>query len=89
VPFPFLFYRYGEQIRMKCKYAAQAARALDEMRDTGNTTEEEEDETEEREVGSKRGLGDGADIENGSAADLGGEAPVDNQAPHRSSKEGC
>lgn len=23
-PFPFVFYRYGESIRMKCKYAAQA-----------------------------------------------------------------
>ena len=74
---------------MKCKYAAQAAKALDEMKDTGNTTEEEEDEMDEREVGSKRGLADETGIENGGAADLGGETPVDNRAPHGSSKEGC
>jgi hypothetical protein len=32
VPFPFLFYRYGELIRLKCKYAAQAAAVLEKMR---------------------------------------------------------
>lgn len=32
VPFPFLFYRYGAAIRMRCKYAAEAARVLDMMR---------------------------------------------------------
>jgi hypothetical protein len=31
VPFPFLFYRYGARIRMKCKYAAEAARVLEQM----------------------------------------------------------
>jgi hypothetical protein len=24
-PLPFLFYRYGEKIRLRCKYAAEAA----------------------------------------------------------------
>ncbi|KAI1085875.1 polyamine transporter 1 [Whalleya microplaca] len=32
LPFPFLFYRYGETIRMKCKYAAEAAEVLVRMR---------------------------------------------------------
>lgn len=32
VPFPLLFYRYGAQIRMRCKYAAEAAIALAQMR---------------------------------------------------------
>lgn len=32
VPFPFLFYKYGEQIRMRCKFAAEAANVLERMR---------------------------------------------------------
>lgn len=32
VPFPFLFYKYGAQIRSKCKYAAQAAAMMARMR---------------------------------------------------------
>ncbi|KAF4451649.1 putative mfs-multidrug-resistance transporter [Fusarium austroafricanum] len=32
VPFPFLFYKYGRQIRMKCEYAAEAANVLEKMR---------------------------------------------------------
>lgn len=31
VPFPFLFYKYGEQIRAKCKYAAEAKRQMEEL----------------------------------------------------------
>jgi hypothetical protein len=41
VPFPFLFYKYGEAIRLKCKFAAEAAAALERMR-TVNQVEEEE-----------------------------------------------
>lgn len=33
VPFPFLFFRYGPRIRMKCKYAAEAAAVLESIRD--------------------------------------------------------
>lgn len=33
VPFPFLFFRYGSQIRMKCKYAAEAAAILEGIQD--------------------------------------------------------
>ncbi|KAI5917206.1 major facilitator superfamily transporter [Camillea tinctor] len=32
LPFPFLFYKYGEQIRMKCKFAAEAAEVMAKMR---------------------------------------------------------
>ncbi|ESZ96910.1 MFS multidrug transporter [Sclerotinia borealis F-4128] len=42
VPFPFLFYKYGEAIRMKCKFAAEAARVLAEMR--GESANEDEAE---------------------------------------------
>ncbi|EXJ90463.1 hypothetical protein A1O1_03566 [Capronia coronata CBS 617.96] len=31
-PFPIFFYKYGEAIRRKCKYSAQAARFLDSLR---------------------------------------------------------
>ncbi|KAM0186107.1 hypothetical protein ACHAPI_011885 [Fusarium lateritium] len=31
VPFPFLFFRYGSRIRMRCKYAAEAAAVLEGM----------------------------------------------------------
>ncbi|KAK7935433.1 hypothetical protein PG985_000928 [Apiospora marii] len=32
LPFPFLFWKYGAEIRMKCKYAAEAAKVLEEFR---------------------------------------------------------
>ncbi|KAI1487791.1 major facilitator superfamily transporter [Biscogniauxia mediterranea] len=32
LPFPFLFYKYGAQIRMKCKFAAEAAEVMAQMR---------------------------------------------------------
>ncbi|KAH8907819.1 MFS transporter [Coniochaeta sp. PMI_546] len=32
LPFPFLFHKYGPQIRSKCKYASEAAKALEMMR---------------------------------------------------------
>jgi len=32
IPFPFLFYKYGAAIRSKCRYAAEAAAILGEMR---------------------------------------------------------
>ena len=31
MPFPLLFYRYGERIRRKCKFAAEAAAIHDKM----------------------------------------------------------
>ncbi|KAH7188991.1 major facilitator superfamily domain-containing protein [Fusarium flagelliforme] len=32
VPFPFLFYKYGENIRMRCEFASEAANVLERMR---------------------------------------------------------
>lgn len=32
VPFPFLFYKYGEKIRLNCKYAAEAAEFAERMK---------------------------------------------------------
>ncbi|KAB5570740.1 major facilitator superfamily domain-containing protein [Coniochaeta sp. 2T2.1] len=32
MPFPYLFWKYGGRIRMKCKFAAEAARTLEMMR---------------------------------------------------------
>jgi hypothetical protein len=87
VPFPFLFYKYGKPIRLRCKYAAKAAKALADMRDNGNTIEEEEEEIEEldmiheeerRAAGSNRSLGDEKDPKRKNA-DLGGETPVNEE----------
>jgi hypothetical protein len=33
-PFPIFFYKYGERIRMKCKYSAEAARFLESLKGT-------------------------------------------------------
>ena len=47
VPFPFLFYKYGPSIREKCKYAAEAAafmRELKEGKDDSSSTDEAEKE---------------------------------------------
>jgi len=43
VPFPFLFYKYGRPIRMKCKYAAEAAAVLAEMRGDTSSQNKTED----------------------------------------------
>ena len=32
LPFPFVFYKYGPAIRMKCKYAAEAHEAMEQMK---------------------------------------------------------
>ncbi|KAK3369229.1 major facilitator superfamily domain-containing protein [Lasiosphaeria ovina] len=36
VPFPFLFWRYGAPIRMRCEFASEAARILEQMRASRN-----------------------------------------------------
>lgn len=38
VPFPYLFYVYGASIRMRCKYAAEAALVLERLRAMNNPT---------------------------------------------------
>ncbi len=49
LPFPFLFYKYGEGIRMKCKFSSEAAKVLEYMRASHVTVDEEEDTTDEGE----------------------------------------
>lgn len=44
MPFPFIFYKYGESIRLKCKYASEAAAALADMR----VNYDEDDSVEEK-----------------------------------------
>ena len=51
-PFPFIFYKYGKSIRMKCKYAADAAEVMAQIRARAKAVQEEEKrETEEAVVG--------------------------------------
>jgi multidrug resistance protein len=40
LPFPFLFYRYGEPIRLTCKYAAKAAEVMKEMKQAEKMVED-------------------------------------------------
>lgn len=49
VPFLFIFYRVGEKIRLKCKFAAEAHHIMQEMRAQQKALEEEEDEEAEEE----------------------------------------
>lgn len=42
IPFPFLFYKYGEQIRMKCEFASEAATVLQRMRTKNEQITEDE-----------------------------------------------
>lgn len=53
VPFPFLFYKYGESIRLKCKYASEAAAALAAIRASNNAvgTDDAYDTLEEKAAG--------------------------------------
>ncbi|KUJ20949.1 MFS general substrate transporter [Mollisia scopiformis] len=58
VPFPFLFYKYGKPIRMKCKFAAEAARVLAQIKggdsDTAGNDEEEGLEVPDEEMNPKK-----------------------------------
>ncbi|KAL2410392.1 Major facilitator superfamily multidrug transporter mdrA [Exophiala dermatitidis] len=42
-PFPFVFYRYGKPIRLKCKYAGQAHAIMVQMREQEKRLKEEEE----------------------------------------------
>jgi hypothetical protein len=42
VPAPFLFYKYGEKIRLKCKYAAESAEFMQMLREEESDRDEEE-----------------------------------------------
>lgn len=54
-PFPFVFYRIGEKIRLKCKYAAQAHQIMEEMRKEQKQVEQEEQEEAEEEMTDEKG----------------------------------
>ncbi|KAI9645771.1 MFS siderochrome iron transporter 1 [Ciborinia camelliae] len=56
LPFPFLFYKYGESLRMKCKFAAEAARVLAEMRGGSANEDEAEQRLEDVEEQEARRL---------------------------------
>lgn len=45
-PFPFIFYRVGEKIRLKCKYASQAHQIMEEMKAQQKELEKEEQDEE-------------------------------------------
>ncbi|KIW29240.1 uncharacterized protein PV07_05065 [Cladophialophora immunda] len=49
-PFPFVFYKYGESIRMKCKYAAQAHEVMQQIRSQNRDVQVEEDGEQEAEA---------------------------------------
>ena len=50
MPFLFIFYKVGEKIRLKCKYAAQAHNIMIEMKEQQKEVEEEEREESEQDV---------------------------------------
>jgi hypothetical protein len=57
VPFPFLFWKYGPQIRERCKYAAESAAFLRKMQ----SKKQQDDLSEEGEQGDEKNLEDAAD----------------------------
>ncbi|KAF5019984.1 hypothetical protein F66182_7997 [Fusarium sp. NRRL 66182] len=54
IPFPFLFYKYGETIRMKCEFAAEAASVLERMRTKNEVITEDQAVAEAQEAEKER-----------------------------------
>lgn len=46
IPFPIVLYKFGPRIRARCKFAAEAARVLEEMRAENREIDESEAEEE-------------------------------------------
>lgn len=46
VPFPIVLFKYGHKIRARCRYAAEAARILEQMHSTNRVVDEDEAEEE-------------------------------------------
>lgn len=46
IPFPLVLYKFGPRIRARCKFAAEAARVLEEMRAESREIDESEAEEE-------------------------------------------
>ena len=53
VPFPFLFYKYGAQIRERCKYAAESAAFLRKMQNQAESDDSNEKEEGDQEASSE------------------------------------
>lgn len=53
LPFPFLFYAYGERIRMKCKYSAEASVILQRMLEKQEPAKDDEAGTEGEDGGMR------------------------------------
>ncbi|KAL2131033.1 hypothetical protein VTI74DRAFT_5623 [Chaetomium olivicolor] len=51
-PFPFLFYKYGARIRMKCKYASEAAAVFERMHAASQQQQQQQQQEEEAGAGS-------------------------------------
>lgn len=62
VPFLFVFYKVGEKIRLKCKYAAQAHMIMQEMRAQQKEIEKEEQEELYEQRGDQQEQGEGVDM---------------------------
>lgn len=55
VPFPFLFYKYGRSIRLRCKFAAEAAKELEEMQDRDRESDSDDAAEENNNVEKSTG----------------------------------
>ncbi|UPK95480.1 hypothetical protein LCI18_006415 [Fusarium solani-melongenae] len=54
VPFPFLFYKYGGRIRLKCKYASEAVQILQKMRAQHAAAMQDQSVLQDEEAGRTR-----------------------------------
>ncbi|KAM6510988.1 hypothetical protein FSOLCH5_011434 [Fusarium solani] len=54
VPFPFLFYKYGRRIRLKCQYASEAVQILQKMRAQHAAAMQEQSVLQDQETGRIR-----------------------------------
>ena len=67
VPFPFLFYKYGPAIRMKCKFAREADEAMERLHNArrNNKADESSEEEEKEKVQSeiRQGLTEDPEVE--------------------------
>lgn len=65
VPFPFLFYRYGPEIRKRCRYAAEAERYLRDIQAEKDPEEEQPAEVDRETLREEKGIGRERDMEKG------------------------
>jgi hypothetical protein len=63
LPFPFVFYKMGERIRMKCKYAAQAHQIMQQMKDDRKREAASSDDEKETTETTNKGVENSGDLE--------------------------